>query len=298
MKFKKFTGLMIAGAALLSVGAIAPLTANAATVEGNAEINGGQALPQDAQTTAGISFGQTSPTGNTGYLRLQMVPKILDFGNHEQFFSEYPIFTADGKNVAKDDNNRYPNYKSGSTNLTAILNTDDAALANVQGKVWTTVVDKQTTRTADENAKDTTGKTDSAAGTWTLNVKADGPLSLVNDAGESTGKTIDDATLTLLNTAYGQTGDVYALTNETQDDGFTPSGALTAVSDLTNTISMNLTGSDTNHQVASAAAGEGEGANVFGWNKTNIKLVLPKTSVVENGIYETTLTWTLATGLN
>ncbi|MFK5282574.1 cell surface protein, partial [Lacticaseibacillus paracasei] len=88
---------------------------------------------------------------------LQMVPKILDFGNHEQFFSDYPVFTADGQNAGRADNTRYPSYKSGNTNLTAVLNTDDTALANVKGKAWTTVVDKQTTRTDAENAEDKTG---------------------------------------------------------------------------------------------------------------------------------------------
>ncbi|MGO2944201.1 MAG: WxL domain-containing protein, partial [Lacticaseibacillus paracasei] len=68
--------------------------------------------------------------------------------------------------------------------------------------------------------------------------------------------------------------------------------------DISKTTTMTLSGTDTNHQVAHAGTGEGEGANVFGWDKTNIKLVLPKTSVVNNGTYETTLTWTLATGLN
>ena len=182
--------------------------------------------------------------------------------------------------------------------MTAVLNTDDTALANVKGKAWTTVVDKQTTRTDAENAEDKTGQTDSKAGDWTLSVKAHGPLSLKDDNGADTGKTIDNATLTMLNTAYGQTGNVYGLTNESQDDGFTPVGALVPLTDISKTTTMTLSGTDTNHQVAHAATGEGEGANVFGWDKTNIKLVLPKTSVVNNGTYETTLTWTLATGLN
>ena len=87
MKFTKMTSALVAGATLLAGLAIAaPAATQAATVQGNAGVNGGQALPQDAKTTAGISFGQLPPTGNTGYLRLQMVPKILDFGNHEQFF--------------------------------------------------------------------------------------------------------------------------------------------------------------------------------------------------------------------
>ena len=299
MKFTKMTSALVAGATLLAGLAIAaPAATQAATVQGNAGVNGGQALPQDAKTTAGISFGQLPPTGNTGYLRLQMVPKILDFGNHEQFFSDYPVFTADGQNAGRADNTRYPSYKSGNTNLTAVLNTDDTALANVKGKAWTTVVDKQTMRTDAENAEDKTGQTDSKAGDWTLSVKADGPLSLKDDNGADTGKTIDNATLTMLNTAYGQTGNVYGLTNESQDDGFTPVGALVPLTDISKTTTMTLSGTDTNHQVAHAATDEGEGANVFAWDKTNIKLVLPKTPVVNNGTYETTLTWTLATGLN
>ncbi|ARY90980.1 MULTISPECIES: WxL domain-containing protein [Lacticaseibacillus] len=298
-KVTKMTSALATGALLLSGLAIAtPAAVQAATVDGNANVNGGQALPQEGKTTAGISFGQTAPSGNTGYLRLQMVPKILDFGNHESFVSEYPVFTADGINAGNATNNRYPNYKSGDTNLTAILNTDDKALSAVKGKVWTTVVDKQTTRTDAENKLDASGKTDSKAGSWTLNVKADSPLTLKNDNGGDTGKTIDDATLTFTNTAYGQTGSVYALTNEVQDDGFTPVGPLTPVADIAKTTTLNLGTNDTSHQVAYAAPEQGEGANVFAWDKKNIKLVLPKTAVVQNGIYEASLTWTLAYGLN
>ena len=300
MKFTKVTSTLVAGATLLAgLAVVAPVTTHAATVEGNASVNGGQALPQNGETTAGISFGQVPPTGNTGYLRLQMVPKILDFGNHEQFYAKYPVFTADGQNSGRTDNTINPNYKGGDTNQTAILNTDDAALANVKGKVWTTVVDKQTTRTATESAEDATGQTDEKAGDWTLSVKADGPLQLKVDSGNAIpGKTIDNATLSLQNGAYGQTGEVYNLTKESQDDGFTPVATLKPVADISKNTTMTLSAADTQHQVAQAATDEGEGANVFGWDKTNIKLVIPSSAVVNGGTYEATLTWSLATGLN
>ncbi|WP_125768616.1 WxL domain-containing protein [Lapidilactobacillus wuchangensis] len=297
MKFTKITGMLLASATIIGSLAFGAPAVQAATVEGNAEVNGGQALPQNGQTTAGISFGQTDPTGNTGYLRLQQVPNILDFGNHELFDAAHPIFNASGENVGVKDNDRYPSYLGGSTNLTAILNSSDAKLADVTGKTWATVVDKQDSRTAAESALDTTGKTNEEAGSWELSVKADGPLALLNDAGKPTATTTE-AVLSMANTAYGRTHEVYGLTNETQDDGYVVGSDDKDVAAITKTIAMNLSATDSKHVVASADKTEGAGANVFGWNKNDIRLVMPSTFAAQNGTYETTLTWTLATGLN
>lgn len=86
MKFTKLTSATLLGVSVLSA-FIVPGTSFAATQEHNADANGGIELPQHDTTTAGISFGDNNPSGNTGYLRLQMVPHVLDFGNHEQFFA-------------------------------------------------------------------------------------------------------------------------------------------------------------------------------------------------------------------
>jgi hypothetical protein len=300
----KFTKLIVSSATILSALAMtAPVVASAATPNNDATVNGGQALPQNGSTTAGISFGQLPSTGNTGYLRLQQVPNVLDFGNHTQFLSAYPNFTADGQNqpvnnAATDQNTPHPNYKGGNANQTAILNTQDANLDAVKGKAWATVVDKQDSRSAEENAA-STGAT-SEPGDWTLSVKADGPLTLKDDAGNATGTTTD-ATLSFANTASAQTGAtanaVYNLTNESQDKDYTAASS-TPVSAVAKTIAVNVSASDTQHTVATAATGEGAGADVFAWDRNNIRLTLPQTFAAQNGIYETTLTWTLSSTLN
>ncbi|MEJ1294312.1 hypothetical protein QY886_09665 [Latilactobacillus sakei] len=45
------------------------------------------------------------------------------------------------------------------------------------------------------------------------------------------------------------------------------------------------------------ADSEGQGANVFGWDRSDINLTLPKDSKVGNDIYTAHLTWTLYTGV-
>lgn len=296
MKFGRLTGTLLAGATVLSALAMAPIGASfAATQEGNAEANGGVALPQTDNTTVGISFGDNSSNGNTGYLRLQMVPHVLDFGNHEQFYAKYPVFMADGKNMSKDDNNRHPNYEGGDTNQTAILNTSDTQLAKVAGKAWATVVDKQDTR--DETT--TPAPNTSEPGSWTLSVKADDSLQKQTDQGNNAGVPINDAVLSFDKTAYGRTQDIFALTAEEQDQGYDASIGTTdnGVTAISSKIVLPLSSTDVYHTVATAADGEGRGANVFGWNKTDIQLTLPAAAVVENAIYTTTLTWQLSTGI-
>lgn len=299
MKFTKLTSATLLGVSVLSA-FIVPGTSFAATQEHNADANGGIELPQHDTTTAGISFGDNNPSGNTGYLRLQMVPHVLDFGNHEQFFAQYPMFTADGKNYGKNDNNRHPNYKNGDTNETAILNTQDEKLADVAGKAWATVVDKQVTRDATKFAAPNT----SVSGTWTLSVKPDGPLQAKNDQGNViNGEDINDATLSFKDTAYGRTLDIYTLTSEDQDKDFANRDKTKDddkdldTSAITSNFSLPLTSGGKYQLVATAADTQGEGADVFGWNKDDIQLTMPTTSVVKNAVYESNLTWELATGI-
>ena len=247
MKLTKVTALLLTSATVLGgLLTVAPATTHAATAENDAAANNGVALPQTDTTKAGISFGEPNPNGNSGYLRLQKVPEILDFGNHERFDSAFPQFTADGVNVDNSSNNRYASYKSTDTNMTAILNTTDTALSDVNGKAWTTVVDKQDTRT---NA-DATNTAD--PGDWQLSVKADGALSKVDNQGNTLG-TSTDAVLNFKDTHYGQTGAVQALTNEAQDADYTPAAALTKVSTIADNVNVNVTASSTNQQVAASA---------------------------------------------
>ncbi|MDK1726778.1 WxL domain-containing protein [Dellaglioa algida] len=298
MKFNKLTGSVLAGATLLSL--LAPATVSAATENGNAAANGGTALPQTDNTKVGISFGDNTHNSNTGYLRLQMVPHILDFGNHTLLDAAYPTFTADGMNEGKKDNTRYPNYENGDTNKTAVLNTKgDAALSSVDGKAWATVVDKQITRTAAE----TDAKNTAASGDWTLSVKSNNELTAVDSQGNAMpNDSISDATLSFKNTASAQTQDVYGLTQEGQDKTWTAdvaglTGAETpaAVSTVTPNIGLTLAKTaGTDVTVATAKAAEGQGANVFGWNTNDIKLTMPKTASVDNAVYQADLTWTLS----
>ncbi|KRM24470.1 WxL domain-containing protein [Latilactobacillus graminis] len=296
MKFTKLTGVALTGATLLSI--LAPATSTfAATTEGKTEDNGGTPLPQTDKTVAGISFGDNKPNANTGFLRLQMVPHVLDFGNHVKFDSAYTTFTADGKNYANGTNDRQPSYKEdGVTNQTAILNTDDTKLKELSGDAWATVVDKQVTREQLDTYATTTNQ---AAGTWDLNVKADGALMAKN------GKTLADAQLLFKNTAYAKTDAVYDLTNEDQDSTFTADLASSTATDkgvadvgtITKSFALDLSDKDAQHKVAHADANQGTGANVFGWKPTDIQLVLPATSSVQNAEYTANLTWTLSTGV-
>lgn len=297
MKFNKLLSAAMISATVLATAA--PVSTFAATQEGNADANGGTALPQKDTSTVGISFGDNTNNGNTGYLRLQMVPHILDFGNHTVFDSQYPTFTADGKNLSKDDNNRYPNYKNGNSNMTALLNTTDTALKDVNGKVWATVVDKQVTRTTTDT------KNDNVAGSWTLSVQSDSQLVAKTDGGNNSSTApIADATLIFKNTSSAQTQDVFGLTQEDQDSTYAkdlaainPAPIVKAVGTVSKNVSLKLEDNGAKVQVAAAGVGEGQGADVFAWKNTDVQLTLPKTATVNNAIYESKLTWTLATGI-
>ncbi|MFL2081770.1 WxL domain-containing protein [Latilactobacillus sakei] len=291
MKFTKLTSAALTAGTILSI--LAPTATFAATVEHDANANGGTELPMSDNTEVGISFGDNTDNGNTGYLRLQMVPHVLDFGNHTEFLSQYPTFDATGHNVSIDSNDRHASYKNTDTNLTATLNTEDPKLEDVKGKAWATVVDKQVTR-ENNDPEGETAKTTKKSGTWQLKVKSDDVLTATNN-----GETINNANLLLKNTAYGRTLDVPKLTNEAQDSDFQADTTIdnSDVSTITNNVSLSLDGKGQEVEVANAADSEGQGANVFGWDRSDINLTLPKDSKVGNNIYTAHLTWTLYTGV-
>ncbi|WP_208422469.1 WxL domain-containing protein [Latilactobacillus fragifolii] len=301
MKFTKLTSSVLAGATLLSI--LAPTASFAATsTQGSqsaTDDNGGTPLPMTDKTVAGISFGDNSDNGNTGYLRLQMVPHTLDFGNHKLLNNSKRDFTADGKNTTLASNDMAASYDNTDANKTRILNTNDSALANVKGKAWATVVDKQITRTGTGYAATTTPK----SGSWELSVKSDDALTAVDSAGNKTSETITGAKLSFNNTAYGRTQKVFELTKDANDATWAADSIATGVTADDTDISaagiaksfgtvLKDNGSDVT--VATAADGEGQGANVFGWAPEDIKLTMPQGAQVNNAIYKANLTWTLS----
>lgn len=301
MKFTKLTSSVLAGATLLSI--LAPTATFAATStagsQGPTDDNGGTPLPMTDKTVAGISFGDNSDNGNTGYLRLQMVPHTLDFGNHKLLNNSKRDFTADGKNTTLASNDLAASYDNTDANKTRILNTTDPALSNVANKAWATVVDKQITRTGTGYAATTTPK----SGSWELSVKSDDALTAVDSAGNKTSETITGAKLSFANTAYGRTQKVFELTKDANDASWaTDSTAAGVTADDTDISAAGIVksfgtvlkdnGADVT--VATAADGEGQGANVFGWAPQDIKLTMPQGAQVNNAIYKANLTWTLS----
>ncbi|SPS07511.1 WxL domain-containing protein [Latilactobacillus sakei] len=326
MKFTKLTSSVLAGATLLSI--LAPTATFAATSrDGSADAktndNGGTALPQSDKTVAGISFGDNTTNGNKGYLRLQMVPHTLDFGNHTLFDKGNAVFTADGKNEDLSSNDRNASYaltgaidKKG-TNLTATLNTQDKELSNVKGTAWATVVDKQVTRVdpmdGPEDTSDPTKPvpssgfhkgTTSKSGSWTLSVESDDALTAMtnNDPSQKTAETIPGAKLSFANTQYDRTQSVFELTKENEDSTYTTDLAKPttvqddqdlATTNIKNNFSTELMNNGTAITVAKAEDGQGQGANVFGWKTTDIKLTMPQGAQVSNAVYKANLTWSL-----
>ncbi|WGI19026.1 WxL domain-containing protein [Latilactobacillus sakei] len=317
MKFTKLTSSVLAGATLLSI--LAPTATFAATSttgsnDAASNDNGGTKLPQTDKTVAGISFGDNSDNGNTGYLRLQMVPHTLDFGNHKILDDSKLDFTADGKNTSLPTNNLKASYEGGKTNQTAVLNTNDSDLSKVEGTAWATVVDKQVTRKDSQsntaNPNNTTDPTSdfyegttSKAGSWTLSVKSVDALTAMDnsDPSKPTAETITGAKLSFNNTQYGQTQKVAELTKDKQDATYTadlakvtPAPTVAKVSSITNNFSTPLAAGGADIKVAEAKDGEGQGANVFGWTPENITLTMPSGAQVTNAIYKANLTWTLS----
>lgn len=286
MKFTKLTSAALVAATALTALA-APISTFAATPNGDATANGGQELPQTDTTDAAISFGDNNPNGNTGYLRLQMVPHILDFGNHAQFYAARPQFDATGANVGQKGNDTHASYDLADSNKTELLSTTDTGLTDVKGTAWTTVVDKQDSKQFTTGNPAVDGKNDAVPGSWELTVQSDDVLK------DASGKAISDAVISFNNTKHGETANVYGLTNEDQDSDYTNTVAPKAAGTINNTIVLDTLGSKQAVKVATAAAGEGSGANVFGWNPKDIRLNLQGTTAVDNGEYHTPLTWTL-----
>lgn len=286
MKFTKLTSAALVAATALSAFA-APISTFAATPNHDATANGGQELPETDTTDAAISFGDNNPNGNTGYLRLQMVPHILDFGNHAQFYADRPAFDATGANIGKKENNTHASYDLKDANKTELLSTKDSHLSNVNGTAWATVVDKQDTKQFTDDNPPVDGKNDAQPGSWELTVQSDNALK------DNGGHTIADAVLSFKSTKHGETAAVYSLTGEDQDADYTNVVAPKAASTINNTIVLSDLGSGSAVTVAKAEAGEGAGADVFGWNPTDIRLNLQGTDSVDNGEYHTPLTWTL-----
>ncbi|CAM2997232.1 WxL domain-containing protein [Latilactobacillus sakei] len=313
MKFTKLTSAALAGATVLSI--LAPATTTfAATHEGGVIDNGGTPLAQTDKSEVGVSFGDNIDNGNTGFLRLQKVPKVLDFGNHATFDKAFTTFTADGKNYANDKNNQHASYDNSVASKTPLLNAgDDKALTDVANDAWVTVVDKQVTR---NKADGMNAATTQKAGDWFLSVAADDTLKTTS------GQTIDDANLLFKHSKYALTQDVYKLTNSDQDKDYTAdmgklastvtkgtesitSGKGAATDALTDTFSLALakpgtpgTGTPAKYGqlVGHAATDTGSGANVFAWAPEDLQLVMPTSAAVANAIYKTSLTWTLSTG--
>lgn len=312
MKFTKLTSSVLAGATLLSI--MAPTATFAKTAINDDVVNGGTRLPQEDHTEVGISFGDNTNNGNTGYLRLQMVPHVLDFGNHNLFNKSNDTFTSDGLNGTTGDNDLHVGYDNTDTNKTVVLNTEDAKLSNVKNKVWATVVDKQATR--DMKATDSKGNplydgttTDDKAGTWKLSVKSTDTLKAVDSADNPITEPANDkaneivgAHLNFANTAYDRTQEVFALTTDTQDKDWNKDltdkvGKDVDAAGIVSDFGTELMANGADQTVATAQAGEGLGANVFGWNKSDVKLTLPQTAVVKNAIYKAHLTWTLTSDI-
>ena len=322
MKLTKIASMVMTSATVLStVAAATPAVTQAKSQEGIAagnKFNNGRTLPDNGRSRVGITFGKSNPDNpnkpddgkgsNTdpgdgdhngdgtlkpiGFLRLQHVPEVLDFGSHTKFDPTYPVFTAAGTNLNNTTNDNTNNDNTnkgyaGAANQTPKLSPTDTDLVNVNGKTWVTVVDKQETR------HDTDAKNDVHPGDWQLSVKADGPLTTGKDAN---AKTIAGATLAFNNTATGHTANIFALTGNEADKGF--GIAQTWLADnVIRYLEVNLAADGTAVQVATAKAGFGSGAQVFAWDPSDIKLTLPANASVDAGTYTTSLTWTLSTGI-
>lgn len=279
MKFTKVTSTVLAGATLLSM--LAPTASFAATTD-----NGGTPLPMTDTTDAAISFGDNDDNGNTGYLRLQMVPHTLDFGNHAKYDAKHSSFNATGANLGVIGNDTHASYDQQDSNKTETLTTSDKKLATVNGTAWATVVDKQVANPELVDNTDPTTPVPGKSGKWALTVSSDG-TGLV--AGSHT---VAGANLVFANTQYGRTADIYGLTNQDQDnDKYVAAGTTDAT--FVKSVSLDLSTAKEEKPVGSAVENAGDGANVFGWKPSDISLALNGSQDVTTGEYHAGLTWTL-----
>lgn len=284
----KTSKVFVSAAVALLSGSVLSVPAFAATENNNASENGGQALPQQGQSKAGISFGDDSSTGNLGDLRLYHVPALLDFGNHKDLVQANPNFTADGLNSGKDDNNTRAGYKQDSNETSVKKGTDLAYLQVVDEQPSRVFKDDGNGKKVDPNGNEqTANKYDDQAGTWTVNVKADGPM--VNASK-------NDAKLTGVNLVFNST------TAAAQADGITLDAkgnpvvkAGTTPKDISSTIVVPMQENGKDVKVMSAAAGEGAGTSELDWHQKDIQLSVPQSqnSAIQDGRYEGTITWTL-----
>ncbi|RMC23365.1 MULTISPECIES: WxL domain-containing protein [unclassified Lactobacillus] len=299
MKLTKIASMVMTSATVLStVAAATPAIIQAKTQEGNAKMNGGKALPDTNHSTVGIGFSQdqdAKPDPNkhhdddgVGYLRLQYVPAVLDFGSHTKFNPAAPIFTAAGTNLNNTTNDTNKGY-AGADNQTPKLTTANPYLRGVNGKTWVTVVDKQNSRT------DTDDKNNKITGDWQLSVKADGPLTTGSGA---SAKTITGAKLAFNNTAAGHTANVFGLTQNVADKGYTSNDDSIIDAITTKNLTVNLAADSTAVQVGTTVSVTSSGgAYVFAWDPSDIQLALPTDANIAAGTYTTSLTWTLSTGI-
>lgn len=261
-------------AATVLMGASIAVPAMAATPTGDANANGGQALPQTGTTTAGISFGNSGETPNQGTLRLYKVPSILDFGNHATFDGTHPNFNAKGQNLGMIGNNTHASYDETDSNKTSV----NAAT----GLVYTQVVDDQTERQLTAENPEIAGKYDNKAGSWTLYVKSEGPLTSKENK-------------QLAGTSISFKNGVVPTQQSTSDvTGQAGSPAGTKPSYMNQSIVLDM---EKMNEVAvqKAAADEGAGVSEANWTPENIVINVPATgnAKVADGAYMGKLTWTL-----
>ena len=323
MKLTKIASMVMTSATVLStVAAATPAVTQAKSQEGIAagnKFNNGRTLPDNGRSKVGITFGKGSPNPNPdnpnkpddgkgsntdpgdgdhngdgtlkpiGFLRLQKVPGVLDFGSYTAFNSANPVFTAAGTNLNGTGNDVHPGY-AGGANQTPKLSTTDSYLSTVNGKTWVTVVDKQTGRKIIDD------KNDTKTGGWQLSVKADGPLTTGNGVNV---KTIAGATLAFNNMVHAGTTNIFGLTGNEADKGFSNvgMGAHPSTGDSESNHTVNLDSNSPTVQIADTLQSGYAGADVFAWDPSDIKLTLPANASVDAGTYTTSLTWTLSTGI-
>lgn len=270
--------LAVAATTLMGLGIVAPVMA--ATPNGDAVANGGQALPQTGKTDAGISFGNGGNTGNVGTLRLYRVPTTLDFGNHSLLDANFPNFDATGANMGLSSNKTHASYDMSDTNKTTLKTNENV--------VYTQVVDDQTTRVFNNGVDDSNGmkeeagKYDNVAGSWTLSVKSEGAMT-----DNATGFKLTGTKLSLLNSNQ-KMYDTEAIT------GKAGSKAGTEPSYLNKAVVLDMDGS-TEMKVQQAAATEGAGVSEARWSPNDVVLNVPgkENAKIQDGTYMGKLTWTL-----
>lgn len=277
MKLTKLTAVTLASLSML---ALAEPTF-AATENGNANENNGQALPQEGTTKAGISFGDDSDTGNIGDLRLSHVPGLLDFGNHSAL-STAGNYNAAGLDASSTTQGR-PGYKNDTNETTVKTGTN---------KVYLQVTDEQSDRKFTDNngvstdskgLTEVAGKYDAVAGDWKVGVKADGPMTMTKNGTKSD--------LQGVNLVFNNGTLADQVKTDKVDAGDKPDFISSAV-----VVPMNSDSSNTDQAVISASTGKGQGISEADWTQDQVLLQVPKSqnTGIQDGRYEASITWTLS----